>query len=1055
MRKWRPEYYSDSSGRTAYELDQPTLEYHLDTLTNRNQTHDFEIFCRKLSERVICPNLRPATGPEGGGDSKADSETFAVADEVSQLYYVGEPNAGSDRWAFAFSANEQWARKVRSDVLGIVNTRRNYDRIICVTSRFARARTRAELEDSLREQYGIPIEIHDRTWIVKEIIDNNRRDIAFNYLGVGRDVANAQRIGPNDYTRSQQLADIEATLADPDRFRGMETQMVTEALISAKLCRGLEHPRPDIEGRFARAKRLAMRNGTHRQQLEVDNEIILTAFWWYDDFELLNASYDDFEETLQPDEHVKNVEFLSDIAQLLVISVIHGHLTIEESKLIERSNRLRQRLREVTQIKDQPNSALEAATLLVLWKLNMALVLGESAQLPAIWSEFVEILERARPMGEYDAERIARLIGIAGQVAGNDPDYNALVEHLAVFVSERRSEAEGARLLVQRAQQLDFDQTFEMIRLLGKAVRKLSKKEYDHELINALKLLALAYRSAGLLWASRATCLMAAARIASEAAEESELRLEMIPILKVWAWLSLELRHLPDLLSAMQLLGGLARALPLADDSENKFGNEWQQFDSVFACLILNSTEEEVGRLEALPDKLDRIQLHFSRMALLYSLGHEKWLREEGSIPKDEEAEETAKLFSTLASQPVSKKMRGPLICNLEEGQTFETRILGLTIRVSCSGSELSILVAEVVVGAVEAFFATTLDLEVMPHTEAFDIEVLERKEVQAPDFRVHADRMQAKLVWPSGKSPADFNFQEVAVRTLMEITGSILATTCFSSEVNTVLKQLYENEVVTDRITMLTLTPNNYCRILGRSFSRLSNHMSPEDETFAMRDRPQLQDLTSDLGNLDKDAATILSHRNAAVRSVIDVHLWDRANWRGAAFFLFRRGGNSLPMIALAFNNREGAEKIFGRWRERFGTRDVDNVIHLAIIQGIPAANPSHYEVLVTSSLLRPTETDRSHAGVTNYTGRQLTVTPDTSTNLDRFLKEYRRVGVYFLAPAILNGTEAEPIRGLAILKNSLSVRSYDEIGPNDLEAMAFPDRFSPSSNNAGIAKN
>ena len=28
----------------------------------------------------ICPNLKPATGPEGGGDSKAETETIPIAD---------------------------------------------------------------------------------------------------------------------------------------------------------------------------------------------------------------------------------------------------------------------------------------------------------------------------------------------------------------------------------------------------------------------------------------------------------------------------------------------------------------------------------------------------------------------------------------------------------------------------------------------------------------------------------------------------------------------------------------------------------------------------------------------------------------------------------------------------------------------------------------------------------------------------------------------------------------------------------------------------------------
>ena len=90
MRQLRPELYSDTIDRTTYQLDAPTLGYHLETITARNQTHDLEIFCRKLCERTICPNLKPATGPEGGGDSKADTETIPIADEITGLTYVGD-----------------------------------------------------------------------------------------------------------------------------------------------------------------------------------------------------------------------------------------------------------------------------------------------------------------------------------------------------------------------------------------------------------------------------------------------------------------------------------------------------------------------------------------------------------------------------------------------------------------------------------------------------------------------------------------------------------------------------------------------------------------------------------------------------------------------------------------------------------------------------------------------------------------------------------------------------------------------------------------------------
>lgn len=139
MRGLRPEIYSDTRDRTDYQLDAPLLAFHLDTLTQRNKTHDFEIFCRKLCERAICPNLVPQTGPEGGGDSKADTETFPVADEISSLYYEGEANSGRERWAFAFSAKQRWKQKATDDVQGLIDTGRTYDRIICVTARAARA----------------------------------------------------------------------------------------------------------------------------------------------------------------------------------------------------------------------------------------------------------------------------------------------------------------------------------------------------------------------------------------------------------------------------------------------------------------------------------------------------------------------------------------------------------------------------------------------------------------------------------------------------------------------------------------------------------------------------------------------------------------------------------------------------------------------------------------------------------------------------------------------------------------------------------------------------
>lgn len=99
MRKRRPELYSDSKRVSKLVLDQKFLEYSLETLTSRKEEIKFEYFCRKLLEREVCPNLIPQTGPTGGGDSKTDSETFQVSEQISERWYVGDPaRASKEKW---------------------------------------------------------------------------------------------------------------------------------------------------------------------------------------------------------------------------------------------------------------------------------------------------------------------------------------------------------------------------------------------------------------------------------------------------------------------------------------------------------------------------------------------------------------------------------------------------------------------------------------------------------------------------------------------------------------------------------------------------------------------------------------------------------------------------------------------------------------------------------------------------------------------------------------------------------------------------------------------
>ncbi len=1042
MRELRPEYYSDTEDRVTYLLHAPTLEYHLDSITSRNQTHDFEIFCRKLCERTICPNLRAHTGPDGGGDSRADAETYPVTEEIAALFYIGEDKSAQERWAFAFSAKKKWSVKVRNDVKGIVETKRDYKRIIFVTSRFARDKDRARIEDELSKQYSIPITIHDRSWIVKEIIENDRKDIAYNYLKIGEAKNDPFRLGPVDYSRTQQLVEIEKSIDDPEAFKGMEKQRVTEALLAAKLSRNLERPRTETDGRFLRAIRLAEAGSTYRQKLEAKYEHIWTAFWWFDDFQFLKDSYEDFERLALKSDHALNLEFLSNLLQLFVNSVIHGHISRDECNLDEITARLKEALEKIAANKYRPNNALEAQMSLIIIWMNQIILDNKREELASVWDGFSAVLEMASGLGEFKADRLVKMVEIAGNIAGNDPDYNALVEKTAEFVSNRKSEAEGALILLKRAQKLDFDNNFEMIRLLGKAAIGLTKKEYVDHLIEALQLLMLSYRSAGLLWAARSSCAFLAASIVIEGEEDSELPVSFVPTMKIWAWIALELRHIPDFIFAIQLLNGALATLPLTDDSKENVSEDIRQLDMALGSLILNLDETNLRKLENLPDILDALGLFAARSALLYTLGHADVLRADGSLPEAESDEDTNRCFSMLASQPVAQNLRGALVLNTEGQQSLSTTILGMTIEINIEGSTQSVLIAEAVLGSLEAFFATAIELHIVPHTEKLRLNVVENAGTSKPSFEMSAMDMSGTITWPADLSPMNLENQSDVKKFWAEVSGHVLATCCIIEDVEEFLKGLYTDEAVQHRMTMVALSSTSYHRVAARSISRISDWQDALQQSYELRgERPALTliPLTEEEDDTESQNHRMpmpKDHRAYSVRSVIDIHAWDQAQWRGTAYALF--SPHQPPCMAFLFENEEGGRKIFERWRERFGTQDENEEISISIICQLPKQNEHHYCVLITSKLPE-TDSFKPHQVVT-MASRSLTMTPDNGTNLERFLESYRRFGAFYILPAVLdNAGTPEFIFNLAILKRNLTIKLAANVGAHDPESIAL----------------
>jgi len=139
---------------------------------------------------------------------------------------------------------------------------------------------------------------------------------------------------------------------------------------------------------------------------------------------------------------------------------------------------------------------------------------------------------------------------------------------------------------------------------------------------------------------------------------------------------------------------------------------------------------------------------------------------------------------------------------------------------------------------------------------------------------------------------------------------------------------------------------------------------------------------------------------------------------------------------MAFLFDNAAAGRKIFERWRERFGEKDVNDEIKISIIRRLPETNPHHYCVQVASRY--PASSGTTAGRPVLMATRSMTMEPANSENLDMFLAGFERFQTYYLLPAV--GTaNPEFFFDLAILKRGLIVKSAAEVDERDIESLAL----------------
>lgn len=1060
MQSRRPELFSDSYVVEELEIDEKMLEYHLSVLTNRKQELEFEHFCHRIAEKEVCPNLIPQTGPIGGGDGKTDSETHPVAELISERWYEGDPTAGDERWAFAFSTKKTWSSKVRDDVKNILNSGIEYKRIFFISNQYIRNKTRKKREKSLTSEFGIPISIFDLTWLVRKVVDKDYAAIANATLHLNLPTRSNSITGPRDIKRRVELDELELRIRDTDIYKNLNYQLVMDCIQAAFLSRTLQEPREIVEAKLDRAVRLARKFDSRDLVLRALYNKAWTMYWWYKGIDCFLELYPEIQDIIDGTDSSNETEKLMNLWHVLKIVADSSQSNPDIIKLDDRYACLMKNLDRIAEDDSRPCNALIAKTDIYLLKSTTAENDEERCSM-------LEMLKKAFHEGssmlDYPIETYIDIIKDIGIIFGGCSNYIDL-QLLAVNILEARtgSKAAGVALLEMAASALDRDDYHTAIILFGKSHAKLAQVESKTELILALSGAGYAYENIGLLWAARAKYITACAIGLDNFKVNGELIQATIrPYLRL-VGIELLFGRVPSVIKWIELLALLDSSGTVEELADGNIKEYYCSFDLIMSVLLINTEFSKFRFLCKLPDLLDKLGLVYSRLTLLHLLGHTDMLIAEGSIP-DEDIESIEYTFDMVRSKRVTgMQCEAPSFYDVDQITSY-SMVLGCKIIMRYDNNPESIFLTETILSVIEAVLATSLNKRVFPMFSEASISVHSSEYISGmPQHRCEDPSSGCfQVIHPIVIRPATVEEQKAFKDWLLEFT-LFFATIVFEfPELEAYIRQLLVDESALDRALFLPNIAGFMSRIFGKNYE-ICNYawLSSEDLTEypAQRKAPLYTDTIDisdhnnhliDCDDLDNKAALIgkeipgkiTHHRSGRLISVINPLRWDQASWKSAIYLSEEKDGDAGPILAFGFGNSTAGRSIFDEWLEKYDHRDVNEDIRISFIKGVDASRPGCYRIFITTNpKLYINACARGEPFI--QMGKPLTLISANTAPRDSFIESYRKFGKYYIVPADVNSDTGEVhdiFYKQYIEKRKLFVCEAWSIKPTDPEVMSL----------------
>lgn len=1043
MRARRPELYSDSVVDSCPAISQNQLEYHLHTITQRKQELAFDTFCRRLASKEICPNLRPVAGPVGGGDGKVDSETYPVSEAVALTWYYSI-NSGADkeRWAFAFSAKAGWREKARGDIEKVIETDRGYKRFYFITNQAAKGNERADLEKELKKKWKIEVFILDLHWILDRVISKDHWDLVSEILDFDPGgLIPKKKVGPLDSARQNELEEIEKRIADPGNYNSVPYQFVEDCLLAAILSRGLEHPQTEIEGRFLRAAKTAERQGTPHQLFRVLIEQGITANYWFNDHEDLNLVYEKAEKLAFESGSVWDLEKLGILLNAALFWDAEDP-RYDKKVWLARFRQYKSALKEIAKNRSKFTSSLWAKTLLLLMDLSYSdrseKVVSKTAR------ELKDVLEKASNLPEYPMHQIAKLIKDLSEFHIENTFFERLFEKVIAIQGKRTGQSEEGKLRnVMGYQKLKAGKIYDAINDFSAAQLSLLQDENKEDFIGTCFGAALAYETAGLLWASRANLFLGLNKVLLHFVKEGELSPEMLSHVCKLAWLELQLGRVPNVFACLELLFNFASSSDIKSDTAKELAEELSLMDHTLSLLILRSRFEDLRYLEHIPELLKKLHFVQSRAALLFLLGHEELCLTEGEDPQANLDE----VFNAWLSNPAGRDLPPQAEWFVQRTNVIRTVLLGCEITVHLEDDLESVLLGEFLLAFLEIIFSSSVKIKQnFAFCPRLSIRIEKSKSAKAPfelkSIEDDCGECEIQVVLPVRDEVSFFKDHEKLAEKLLHLLATVMVEMQLPLTESRV-KEILESGKAVQRglfhqhssIALLNLFPCYRFKTSDWLFEEITERFPlKRSEAWNRKAINGSAKISINKNNGEcievenTSGVDFLRHKDIGIITPLNIKLWQEAEWLSLGFGT----DGEIPVLAMIFENEEIGQKIFRGWRKLIGESDDLNWINMTIITDIDLDAPMKYRLTIGPNADAVKQTD----GVV-FNWREMV--PVTDKNLKGFIESFNEHKRFKIMPAgntsRLPGEPLPDHDDLVIEKKHIKITPAWKVGLHDHE--------------------